>query len=159
MRFPLQQHIRGPGGPPTCSRMDALRLWGPSLPSAARNLLIRGPTRGSLTCLLHRGGPPLKGPPGVSLGGPPGGPTRKGAPRGSGPLWGLSDVAQNPGGPVNNVKGPLFISSRFLSLRGRRDTELLQLLQQQQQEAARQLSSGALWHIWNPPGIVFSSRR
>lgn len=51
------------------------------------------------------------------------------------------------------------LSVRGASFLRHQDAQLQLLLQQQQQEAAYQLSRGALWHIWNPPGILFASRR
>ncbi|KAL8442708.1 hypothetical protein Emag_006267 [Eimeria magna] len=51
------------------------------------------------------------------------------------------------------------IGTRRASSWPRQEAELLHLLQQQQQEAAHQLTTGALWSVWNPPGVVFGPRR
>ncbi|OEH77709.1 thioredoxin-like protein [Cyclospora cayetanensis] len=50
-------------------------------------------------------------------------------------------------------------SHRALSYWKSHEAALLRLLQQQQQEAGHQLATGASWYNWNPPGILFASRR
>ena len=68
-------------------------------------------------------------------------------------------TASQQGGPWRPPRWWGLPPVRGASFWSKQEAGLLRLLQQQQQEAAHQLSTGSLWHIWNPPGIVFASRR
>ncbi|CDJ44183.1 hypothetical protein ETH_00040590 [Eimeria tenella] len=162
----VRGHLGGPhrstlfGGPPMRFLREALKEP-PAVPSL-------GAPRDSLAGTL--GGP--QGAPLPPRGALKRGPQRQlGAPGAPGetllgaflkaPLEGpLGAPLGSLGAPLGPPRAPRAVGAfRSIGFWRRREAELLLLLQQQQQEAAKQLAAGSLWHIWNPPGVVFTSRR